>query len=528
MAVDPNDYAIGSSALGKGSFGEVRVWKHRSSGEVIVCKTSLFDPDSDRDSVFAGILVEWSLGRVLDHPHILRAYGASLSETSAGILYPRAESRDLLQWIQQSETPLDLEKIHVVLVQILDALAYLKRLDIVHGDVKLQNVLLFDDNLPHVQLADFGLAHTVLRNSALQPVPRCAEIQTLWYRPPKLLLHQALGAFYAQYDAAIDIWAFGCLAYECVQREPFVASETAIGTLALIRKHVGWYQDEDAIHRQITCYGKDTAPHTGIHRLFLRYDASRTEPSDRIASIPCPIIRDVVRSALVLEPNERSTAEELLSLLKLKNHTPTLCSVAAYLRGSEHYYCEEEHDALRSISGTQRQRSIQCIAEHCREFREHPLLFFLSMEILDRYQARVQTFDDLLPSAAFHVAQLTHSESSGAESLVGQSLVDHLHRCEARILQTLEYQVFCTTRFHWFVYLLRTLHPSERTLSTAMLALLYTSIDDVDNTLLNNPKEIALNCIRTARINQDGDPADDQGHVPTETESSSIKTSSVD
>lgn len=495
MSCDPEDYVPAAEAIGKGSFGEVVIWKHRSSGEIIVCKKSSFE--TERDAVFSGILFEWSVGRVLDHPHILRAYGASLTSTSAGILYPRAESGDLLTWIHENGPTTT--QIQTILVQILDALAYLDRLDIVHGDIKPQNVLIFNDVAPHIQLADFGLAHFVLRNSAHQPVPRCAEIQTLWYRPPELLLHQALGAFYAQYETSIDIWAFGCLAFECVTQKPFVASNTAIGMLSGIRKHVGWYAREEAVSALLTCYAPSSGPHTGVHRLFARHDAS-VVTSERIASIECPVVRDVVSDALVIEASDRSSASELLTKFQTIQHTPTLTSLAASLRQNEHYYCEEEHQALLAVSSAQRQRSIKCIAQHCREFREHPLIFFVSMELLDRFLARVQTFDDLLPTAVFHLAQLAHSESGGSESLVDSTLIDHLHRCEERILKTIEYQVVCTNRFHWFEFLLRTLHPADRPLTQTMLTMLYASIDDVNNTIMNNPKEVALVCIRTARV----------------------------
>lgn len=86
--------------------------------------------------------------------------------------------------------------------QLLSGLSYCHANNVMHRDLKPQNLLINNQNNgPQLKLADFGLAR------AFGIPVRCysAEVVTLWYRPPDVLFGAKL------YNTAIDIWSAGCI-----------------------------------------------------------------------------------------------------------------------------------------------------------------------------------------------------------------------------------------------------------------------------------------------------------------------------
>lgn len=82
--------------------------------------------------------------------------------------------------------------------QMLEGLAYLHHMGILHRDIKGSNLLI--NNKGELKIADFGLARVFEKSQAQDYTNR---VITLWYRPPELLL----GA--TAYGPAVDIWSVG-------------------------------------------------------------------------------------------------------------------------------------------------------------------------------------------------------------------------------------------------------------------------------------------------------------------------------
>lgn len=98
---------------------------------------------------------------------------------------------------------------------ILIALASLHDKQIIHADIKPENVLVSTDGESY-KLADLGLSSKVGQ-------PHEKLIQTLQYRSPETILE-------AGYDTSADIWSFACMIFELVTGnylfDPRVAGET--------------------------------------------------------------------------------------------------------------------------------------------------------------------------------------------------------------------------------------------------------------------------------------------------------------
>ncbi|XP_038571109.1 homeodomain-interacting protein kinase 1-like [Micropterus salmoides] len=99
--------------------------------------------------------------------------------------------------------PLKLMEIRPIVQQLAIALEFLKRIGIVHADLKPENIMMVDHlRQPlRVKIIDFGLAF-------VNPEEWTGvTLQTQWYRSPEVLLG-------ASFNEAIDVWSLGCIAAE--------------------------------------------------------------------------------------------------------------------------------------------------------------------------------------------------------------------------------------------------------------------------------------------------------------------------
>lgn len=104
--------------------------------------------------------------------------------------------------------------------QLLSGLEFLHTNLVVHRDLKPENILV--SSRGEVKIADFGLARIYSFNIALTPgvseasgrispvssqqsdYSRCAQVVTLWYRAPEVLLNSV-------YMFSVDMWSVGCI-----------------------------------------------------------------------------------------------------------------------------------------------------------------------------------------------------------------------------------------------------------------------------------------------------------------------------
>lgn len=82
----------------------------------------------------------------------------------------------------------------------------MKNRSVIHCDMKPENVLFTDDSYTKIKIIDFGASCTC-----------CAAgftyVQSRYYRAPEIVLG-------LPYDQAVDMWSFGCIAYELITGSP--------------------------------------------------------------------------------------------------------------------------------------------------------------------------------------------------------------------------------------------------------------------------------------------------------------------
>ena len=95
-----------------------------------------------------------------------------------------------------------------IIYQTLQGLYSLHRRNIVHRDIKSDNILI--NNEGDLKLADFGYAAQL----TLERDNRTTKVGTVCWMAPELILGKA------SYDAKVDIWSLGIFALELATGEP--------------------------------------------------------------------------------------------------------------------------------------------------------------------------------------------------------------------------------------------------------------------------------------------------------------------
>ncbi|XP_010388256.1 serine/threonine-protein kinase Nek4 isoform X1 [Corvus cornix cornix] len=188
-------------AVGKGSYGEVSLARHRQDRKQYVIKKLNLRSASRREKRAAE--QEAQLLSQLRHPNIV-TYRESW-QGDDGHLYivmGFCEGGDLYHKLKEQKGKL-LPENQVVewFVQIAMALQYLHEKHILHRDLKTQNIFLTRTNI--IKVGDLGIAR-VLEN---QYDMASTLIGTPYYMSPELFSNKP-------YNYKSDVWALGCCVYE--------------------------------------------------------------------------------------------------------------------------------------------------------------------------------------------------------------------------------------------------------------------------------------------------------------------------
>ncbi|KAK2503036.1 hypothetical protein MC885_016059 [Smutsia gigantea] len=187
--------------VGRGSYGEVTLVRHRRDGRQYVIKKLNLRNASSRERRAAE--QEAQLLSQLKHPNIV-TYKESW-EGGDGLLYivmGFCEGGDLYRKLKEQKGQL-LPESQVVewFVQIAMALQYLHEKHILHRDLKTQNVFLTRTNI--IKVGDLGIARVLESHCDMAST----LIGTPYYMSPELFSNKP-------YNYKSDVWALGCCVYE--------------------------------------------------------------------------------------------------------------------------------------------------------------------------------------------------------------------------------------------------------------------------------------------------------------------------
>ncbi|KAL7677819.1 hypothetical protein ACOME3_004052 [Neoechinorhynchus agilis] len=202
-----NSQIVLQSTIGRGSFGVVVVGVRNGQ----TCAVKIFYKRNLIDEKLVGrTIYEKSILSSLSHPNVIDFLGSYKDNGHLYIVMKFINTGDLYEHLKKRQRFIEDES-RLIGSQIILAFDYLHGINVVHRDIKAENILVEENG--YVKLTDFGFAK-YLRNKA---VTLCG---TPDYMAPEVVERTG-------YTTSGDLWALGVLMYELnAGFTPFAASDS--------------------------------------------------------------------------------------------------------------------------------------------------------------------------------------------------------------------------------------------------------------------------------------------------------------
>jgi protein kinase-like protein len=219
------------SVIGRGGMSVVYRATHFRLGTPVALKALAPELSSD-DAFRERFLREAKMAAGIDHPNVIPIYDTGLHEDSLYIIMRFVGGGDLKAELDASG-PLSVGRTIELLAPVARALDVAHARGLVHRDVKPANILLqrsADGEVEHVYLSDFGVMKHTASISGLTKTG--ALVGSIDYMAPEQIEGKPV-------SAQTDVYALGCLLYQCVTgRVPFERESEAAALWAHMREDV--------------------------------------------------------------------------------------------------------------------------------------------------------------------------------------------------------------------------------------------------------------------------------------------------
>ena len=218
--------------IGEGGMGEVYLAKDTKLDRKVAIKI-LNEEFSRHESNLTRFIREAKAASSLNHPNILVVHEIGEYENTNYIVSEFIEGKTLREILK--ERPLKLSEVLDISIPIADALCTAHSSNIIHRDIKPDNVMIRPDGL--VKLLDFGIAKLTEKKTEVVD----AEAATAIYSrtTPGMIIGTAAYVSPEQarglsVDARSDIFSFGLVLYEMLSGKRAFAGENAMDVISSI------------------------------------------------------------------------------------------------------------------------------------------------------------------------------------------------------------------------------------------------------------------------------------------------------
>ena len=308
-----NLYYLTTEKLGKGSYGSVLKAFRSVDGECFAIKKPNTEKTTCeiRENINSLLLESKFLDQIKNHdPYhniaIIRKIDLTYIESIPNLVLELAQGNLRERLTRNSHYNFSLKLIKKVGQQLFEALVYLRKLKIVHTDIKPENILI--NNKEKVLLADFGSAFHLDSKKKFTHY-----IQTRWYRSPECLLRLV-----PLYHCAMDCWSLGAVLEELFIKSPLFEEDQKKGEDLLVKheQYLGPYPQQLIIEAGAEDFVGERPPYPRsrisdlnkkrFDALFRKKTPTRAEQSELIQ------FNDLIERIFTLDPRERISSSEVL------------------------------------------------------------------------------------------------------------------------------------------------------------------------------------------------------------------------
>ena len=186
--------------LGRGSFGKVLLVKLKVNNKLYAMKIlnkNLLKIKKQQTHT----KTERDLMVKINSPFIINIKSAFQDQEKLYIVTEFMQGGDMFFHMHDSHEPFKTDKVKFYVMELILALDFLHKNNMVYRDLKPENILL--DTKGHIKLTDFGLSK-ILETEDDKAYTICGTPQ---YLAPEVILKKG-------YDKAVDWWSLGCVMYE--------------------------------------------------------------------------------------------------------------------------------------------------------------------------------------------------------------------------------------------------------------------------------------------------------------------------
>ncbi|KAJ1861670.1 Serine/threonine-protein kinase [Coemansia sp. RSA 989] len=281
------DYELGAQ-IGRGSFATVYRGVNKKTNELVAVKSVIRSSLTRR--LLDNLETEINILRTVKHPAIVELLDCLKSRNHIHLVMEFCSLGDLAGYMRRGKRlallanrfgGLRMNVARSFVYQLGTAMQFLRARDIIHRDIKTQNILLqppasdyqmgeseAHGAIPRIKVADFGFARNL---------PSTALAETLCgsplYMAPEIL-------HYEPYDARADLWSIGAVTYEIMTGKPPFNANNHVELARVIERTKDKITFPDEMADDV---GEDAALD--------------------------PLLKDLVRQLLKMHPNDRMQFE---------------------------------------------------------------------------------------------------------------------------------------------------------------------------------------------------------------------------
>jgi DNA-binding NarL/FixJ family response regulator/tRNA A-37 threonylcarbamoyl transferase component Bud32 len=194
--------------LGRGGMGIVYKGRHVLMNRPVAIKMLHTQHAADA-KVVARFQSEAQTLSQLSHPNLVSVFDFGITPNNEPYMIMDFHSGQSLESYLAAKGILNTEIGIGIFKQVLSGLAVVHKAGIVHRDIKPGNIIISEDRIPQVKIVDFGIAKNPSTEKERLKISNTGEVVgTPSYMSPEQCTGKEL-------DARSDIYALGCVMYEC-------------------------------------------------------------------------------------------------------------------------------------------------------------------------------------------------------------------------------------------------------------------------------------------------------------------------